>query len=660
MVPAGGCITSPLLLKGVSIVDRDVVERIGCTVLGASELEGLQTFFEKVWESEYDYVAVLARRCFALHNIFMSYADGPNRQKAEKVISHNALLLYADKFAEYYAERRRFPTILLVDDLLIHGRGMGRILHHFENAICDRLSSIWNLELGYSERNLVHYYLGKAVQMRVYAINKSPLLVEGLYRHQIEAQTERYGNRLKYLSQQISSFIQEMNEPNTSYRYSVMLSPESMTECGKGWEKISWNYRGEDSNIYVSSKAMESFIPLVYTHGGNALNSNRSVWVTGLSIGGDLLYTDFEDMCSLLIKVFEKHNLDGIFDTAIKILLQKSIAVQTQRIQFISFLLSIVNVADFLSNIMAEQNEMQIQYTSLNLRHIATNFAREEEIVPGIHEIIQNANIRTEIEKILYKSFFSCTEKVFFSEESSLRLDIDVVNDAIDSTFQKIGMDAEKEAYDISTNKIRFRPEKFGADTVSLRDCMNEIRTRMKDSNGAGATDHQIVAALTAIVDSGLAALNFGYAVGEARVQCYLKAGELSTFSTPRKWNHFMPALAWVENERFDFAATPREMVDGFIYYLSNKYAADDFEEIDSSEKSVLNDFIQNGLNFADQLYYCEQSFSSWNMRLLTIGDWRAERAKDNCTSYYSFLCNHNSRCDYYLDLAKAFVRSKK
>lgn len=643
-----------------NILNENAVRRIGGAVLGNAEFEGLHTFFKKVWESEYDYVAVLARRCFALHNIFMRCAEGSDCIRAKRVISHNALLFYAHKFAKHYSEYKKFPSVLLVDDLLIHGRGMGRILYHFENLICKDIESTRGQELEYSERNLIHYNLSKAIQMRVYAINKAPLLIEGLYRHQIEAETERYGSQLKNLSQQISSFIQEINEPNTSYRYSVMLPRDYVIKAENEWKAIDWHYRGEQSKIYFSSKNNGAFVPMVYAHGIGNLNNNQSVWITGLSIGGDVSIDKFDQMCFELANILSQTDSEKIFTSLIRILLNKEGSIQRQRIQFVSFLLSLVNVSNFLNQCHFKQNQEQIEFTLDNRRHIATNFGFEDDALTGISRIIDNQDIMDHIRPILFDSFSSSTEMLLEATKQSGRLDIASVNDAIDRTFQKIGMNAEIEAYNISTNKIRFRPDKYGEDTVSLKDCMQNIRNCL-NAKSVDVTDQQIIAGLTAVVDSGLAALNFGYAPGKGKVQCLLKAGELSTFSTPRKWHWFIPALSWVENECFDFAVTPVDLVKEFIGYLAEldiNISAND--ALSSDEKTALKDIIKHGPEFVDQLYYCKQSFNSWNMQLLTIGDWREERDKHENKSYYAFLLRHDSRCRYYLELAKSFIAKKR
>lgn len=79
---------------------------------------------------EYDYVCARERRCFNLVARFLPDLD---------MISTRALTLKYAEIAEFYRENRRFPRILILDDLMIHGRGIAKLLQQLEDMLVIKL-----------------------------------------------------------------------------------------------------------------------------------------------------------------------------------------------------------------------------------------------------------------------------------------------------------------------------------------------------------------------------------------------------------------------------------------------------------------------------------------------------------------------------------------
>ncbi len=634
-------------------MNLSAIKRVASIVFGEPEGKQITDFFNEIAKSNYDYVVLNSQNCFKLYNIFTSALREQTSFKEYQVISSNALLLYANKFAKTYNETKRFPKLILVDILANHGNDILQVLCRFEAAICLELEKIKGTTLGYSCKNLVWHYLREAVQIRVYAISRVPLLVEGLYRHDIVAKTERYDSDLKELSQKICSFIQELDKPNDYFLYSLAISNESNQK--QKWQNLQWSYRGRKIDIYISPKSRKNVVSMVYIQKNDVLGNKGNSWLTGLTIGGEMPKSTFSKLCNNIKSIFEKYNQDNAFDFLIYILSQEDDYLQPQRAQFIYFLMSVINVTDFLAD-----NQYYITNMSSsqeNIDNIASNFGLYTDIREGFEKIIHSSEkMLDEISEVCYKAFYEGANGLVESLDLSTDFGTTQINCDIEQLFQKNGMAFEKIACDMSTNKKRFYPLEQGADIVTLKSLIETISK--KQSNHS--KDSLILSSLVCMAESGLATLQFNMDK-EKKLRGVLKIEELSTFSIPRRWHYFIPAIAWVENECFDFSITPQEMAKEFISYLAHiRMTADYKSEASPEEQEALEDLIKNGNSYIDYLSYCHQSFNTWRKSLLTICDWREYRNTFGDKSYPQYLCNNITRQQYYCNQAKVFVGNKR
>ena len=197
--------------------------RIGELTL-KDDFEGFSAFFEEVRKDTSDFVVLIARRCFALYEIFTQN----KAQSHQKIISNNALLLYAKYFAEYYIQKDRFPTVLLVDDLLLYGRSIVRLLDRFRELVLSELRS--NDKVKYSEADIFYARrdLDDAITIKVYAINRTPRIVDGIYRNQVQATVVRYTEELAKL--RFRATLSKVAKNKYTVK-ALLLSRASVSEC---------------------------------------------------------------------------------------------------------------------------------------------------------------------------------------------------------------------------------------------------------------------------------------------------------------------------------------------------------------------------------------------------------------------------------------------
>lgn len=645
-------------------MEKSNIQNIGESVLGKTEYAGLRKFFSHVWKSDHEYIVIFARRCYALHDIFMQTIQGETALSPDeitaRVISNNAFLLYASEFATRYKETGAFPRVILVDDLLLYGRGMARHLFKFERLIIDEMESRYGLSDG--ARHSLHHDLIKAISIYVYAMNPEPVFIEGLYCRDIFAETQRPPRMLKELSQKISCFIQKANEPNTSYRFSIKIPHDAKLELTKeaNWHTIPWHYRGVKRTVYFPCKADYSkFIPAVYTHGSDSFNSNGSLWLTGFAVGGDIHRSDFDIICDSIKSELQNVSPNG-FSWLCKLLNSKQNDLQAQRTQLVSFILSLVAVHEFYKDCNINGLKKHQKINKSNAKHIAANFGRYCDVWEDIEALCTNEILLDVLQSKLFTQFNQVAEPIAHytpnqtATSDTSKKDIKIINEITEDIIYHAGTQSDIDAYEISCNRKIFNPNLRGSDVVLLSDVLSVVGSR-QEFKGMPTNIYNLFACQIALADSGLAAMNFEYDATEEKIKCTLKAGELSTFVLPRRFHWFIPALSYVERERFGLSYEANKLLKEFIEYLLTSTLKPETK----AEHDALVMLKKFGATFVDALYQSGQRVRNWDMNLLTVGDWK-EQEEDNDTYYLSFLMHNMQRQLYYVDKAKEFIELKR
>lgn len=651
-------------------MEKKELDRIGNQILYERDYEGLRTYFESVWASKHEYVVIFARRCYALNNIFLRVAfnERERKGKTKHVITQNGLLLYAERFAEKYDATGRLPSVLLSDDIILHGRGISKTLYDFEMQIQQHLMEIRKVdELTDSEQYYLHRALIDAVKISVYAINETPILLEGLTSWNIQAASEKNSKELRALSQRISLFLQKAAEPNTSYRYSFQLPAYKVGEPVDGWDLIKWQYRGEQRNVYIKKNSLAAnFFPVVYTHGTMTFNNQLYTWVSGEVSGGDIPKAKIDWICEKIIAVLSEDDSKK-FSFIIRALMMKSTWVYRVKMQLVSFILSVICVADFcescgfadFDSLYKSLHQDQKKVINSDMHKLAANFGIADDSHDAIWEFVSNPALTQKVKSAIWKEFYVITEPIertFSTGELSESVRIQY-NTIVEDVFYRLGMDSECEAYEISRKRKRFRPDlpNRSPDVISLRSCLKEIATELT-AQGIEPDIRYMQACLSTLLDCGLAAMNFSYNQDSEKIECTLKAGELSTFVIPRRFQWFMPALSLIEREFYGDREVPVDILKQFIDQLFLEPEAKNVgHSIDHVEQAAFMCLKKFGGEFINRIYQCGQTLNGWNANLMTLDDYK-DLYSSSGVSYLKVLDLWSERQDYYLSKAREFL----
>lgn len=647
--------------------DLERLEWVGESSLG-QYYEPLCLFFHNVWTKPYDYIVLNARRCYNLNCIFQEAyeAAGGVVENKNRIISNNALLLYAKEIAEYYCARNRFPLTLLVDDLILHGRGISKILSDLEGLIVRELSNLLG-DLSADDRYYIHRNLSAAVNIYAFAVDMRPLLLEDIYLEQLQWEKRLYSQQMRRLSRQISGFIQKAHVPNTSYVLSCKTAVAAIPSSFGNWVSQPWSYSGTEQRVFMELEPPAETVNFLPTVRLWEDASQKTMWLTSLVLFGELSKEQLAAVCAAVDAALGTLTLPWTR----YILRQEYPLLQRQRAQFISFLLSAMYLLRFLRD-SSHPISPAFLFANSDVDKIARNFGKADVVLDEFRTIISDGapQILQELHTILHDSLWR--DAAAFSHEPFLPLDVrehcehlkeqcSYVNTHIEDVCNTIGISAEISAYrEVASNHRQADSCKVGTismDTLlswNVPDLYFECPVE-RECEKRFAKVPQRLSSMLILMDNGKMSMNYTCKErsGEWVVGCELKAGELATFSIPHRLHMLIPALALVESESWRLELEPKDAVKQFITLISDGSTVGS-EESQRKEYAAVLFLKTQGGRFIDLLYECGQTISSWEIDLITPEDWREEGGKGD---YLSFTRQKEQIQEFYLVQARCFLQ---
>lgn len=213
-------------------------------------VEELVSWYREATTKDYDYIATMSRRC---PNILASVIERNLGESNEfiKVLTDNGLLLKAKEIARTYNNSGVFPSIALLDDVLVHGRSLNSFLHNFFSLICVYLKGLGNQ----SDTADIQNDFYKKITIRIFAMNKAPVFLSPEYQWRIQYRYIWPEKKWRAFSKYISDYIGEKGIANTSYVISAQVkNAVPVSSQTKGFqEKNDVSYRGLSQKFYLYS-----------------------------------------------------------------------------------------------------------------------------------------------------------------------------------------------------------------------------------------------------------------------------------------------------------------------------------------------------------------------------------------------------------------------
>lgn len=629
-------------------------------------LDEIRPFFEEIdhLSEQYEYITAAERRAFNLAAWHLT--------DISRLVSNSGMLLQYKKLAECYRRQGRFPKILLIDDLMMHGRGMSKFLDQLETLVQDELGyNTWN---DYDQMNCRRRF-ADSIDIFVYAKNKLPVLLDSRFTWQVHARKKLYLSEMRDLSLQLSDFLSRKNIANTSFvpaflcqdlstflekrtRSGVSDYDVSSEKLNMKWFGIRWRYLDEDMLLFLSFRGQKytNRISTIRFFPSRGENSNQ---VISFSILPKLPKLQFDELCKQVDNVLLQYELKYLSS----ILRKEEPILQQNKGQLLDYIISVIDYLDFQCAIKEQQkkqNESDKIRFIVDVGKIASTFGLQADSKHELIDLISKTVLRQKLNDVFCSvldqtaaenallNFVPTDPQTVFQSD-----DFRKYNHEIETIIYDCGAESEKKALDMLQHSYDFVPSEYQNYSISSQshDCCDGILSLhdMIEKVGLiepknGDIQSSVVPSLCAyiaLMDNGILSTRLQFTEGkEQQLVTILKAGELSTFSVPREISVFIPAFAKVSYYGSRLGLTQKEAVSSFYrkYYASVNGAPIEYKD---ACRSLFAGMCEAGYcvpspkkieEMTDMIYNCGQSYGSWNFRNMTY------QSDDKCREFQETL----------------------
>lgn len=621
--------------------------------------EKLWMYYKTIWNDPAEYKVLIARRMLNLNEALLKKWNANNKEQYfnDGIMSNIAFLLSAKDIADRYARKNTFPRILICDDIMLHGRGISNLLDRFRQIVVNRLKE----KQGTIDTEQLDIDLRNSIRIYLFSRNKDDSLLFNKSAYRLHTILVLPVNYLRELSYFISLYLLNSGIPNTSYVISAELS-------WRHWNVINsvenlnseyyFRYMQKRQDVFFRKRGKRFFETIrMYCPYDNP---RLGCTLTSLPIFPDMYEESINKLCKQITEFLGGYNE---YNHMRDILSQRDLELMKPRMQMLSFLYSILSLADFCRQYLyLEENELYKIMINGDINKIIINFDDSQPFRREVLSLIKDICFDQAIGRTLWmyaedvisesdelstsKKTTAITGKFEYIKgpDNAQRIKI---NHRAENIFYAIGMKAEIEAYNHLRKTEKYRPNYSMVDRTSFWDYLKEMTGSIEEHN---------IGSVFGLMDSGLIAMNLE-AIKEKdcnqfKVQTVLKAGEMATYILPRRFSVFIPAFAKVERYYGGIYKQPQDIISAFIDYLQD-YCYQQDNTIDSRDLKLLKS-LEELKSYLLMLYEAGQRFRDWNIDLRN-NDLRISSKAARDDDYISAR-EERARKRHYSNVAMMFV----
>lgn len=613
-------------------------------------LDDLPSFFATInnVSDQYMYISATERRCF---NLVALYLPALNN-----MVSNSGLLLQYKELVDYYIAHNSFPSILIVDDIMIHGRGVAKFLCQLENLLIEELT-YRNLMEQLDDYNRFRRSFDNAVDIYVYAKNRGTLFLSDRYIQKIKCWKSLFSGKLRDLSMQLSDKLSKWEIANTSFVCSVrsntltnfLLKQDivDVPDSNNDWVQLSWKYAGENMRIFIrlyGDNSVKRISTLRFFPKRGKTNEKKTArkvlppQITSFSILGDIPEEMLKIICADVSVVLKNFGFTKLCD----ILVDDKKVLRHSQSQLICFIVSILDFWDFCSSKLDSEHYQQVKEELMgDLNKIACNFGRKNDIRPELNYIAASSALQAQLRNTIYPLLMKTANPLIrirpsdytYVKESDCKQK--AIIESIASLFYQIGAKAEMQAFMLNKTPNEFNANTYQEYSDDLgffsEDGVITVRN-LEDYWKANNSIYSNLAAFIALMDRGIMSIRYHFIDNPkngSRCTMLAKSGELALFYLPQKISLFIPAFAIIEENCYGIGQT---LKDSVLRFLSQELIA----FVSSNDTDLKDSFSQNEIKSLKEraqfelealdhlrsnlqtLYQCGHSCRGWNFENLT------------------------------------------
>ena len=557
--------------------EKSFQERLGKQ---AELLRPYLRFFLSTWLNEdYAYRVYFTRRCFNMNEILFTlrtlpYSDwGYDEREIAALmkarttfLSQNALFGYVGKMIDTYENSGIFPHILVVDELIIYGRQITAFMRDMENAIVHEWRQKHDGQQGgQTERKLRRDFL-QAVDVRIYAQDDHAPLEERYFaRIQSKNPMQRAEWRDMILKMAVGLTRSDLVE-NASYAPFFRLSLNDYELLKKalnkdGWKSRKWTYHCLEAEIWQNRQiAFLNKIMLQGTFRVHRDELSNTVRIVPLALFEKISTANLNDVSEALAVFFAEQD-SKMFDHIIRLLRSKCPIMQKVKMQWISFLLSVIMFFGAMerAGIAFALSDVDNNGISKNRNHdldkITKNFALFNDAFDAVRALCspdENAQSRRNKlwKNLLYPKLKDTLTLLSVPENGnsvSKKSASDYIRLAEDFFFETGARDEEYLSV-IKRQGLTYRV----IVPTNIRSSMGSYLKYFREhSEGTVYAVEDCIGILLMIMDTGVTAMTIRDDKNESGDAClsnWVRSGEQALYARARRYYRFFPALVELES----------------------------------------------------------------------------------------------------------------
>ncbi len=565
------------------------------SVLGKDYYVMIEDFFKQVWSSNAKYKVFLARRCLNLMYGFYTCRKIYDENERISIYSDSAFLANVPEIGDNFIYFGAIPKIMLIDDILIHGRAINTII---DSLITSLLEYCQMKGHSYS-RDRIEQAVQNALSIKVLVQSKM-ILLNPAFAGCMDCNKSWEAPRWHELSSRISQLVAEGYYSNTSYILSLYEAGRGDSNIHSlfasaaeksGFLKSEWNYRFHKDVWVRPLKNSSGDIVAFYTLRMIQNGIDNRYKITPFIITSDMHYENgsFPNGDQILLDDYksEYSEINGITKNKVEAMY---LALSHNILLLLQDKIEQDAPGSEKAKSLVSQSRLDTEKVSLNFKK--ERFSEEEDFFDRIINLKEPFASWDEMDRFILKSTSGstpllehCTNDSFISK-----------NKFLSDILAEEGMEIERQAY---LQYTRQRTVKSTVEKTPLQILFSKLGKKYTNDSDIIC----IIGDMIRYMDMGALAIGVKCDFeNESGFGCVYRAGEQSQFIYPKRYVKYMLVLIMMERD----CNRNCEAIKNRIYQF---FPSEHDGSVELADK--LSEFV-------DLLYESGQYINDWDIDLLS------------------------------------------
>ena len=531
-----------------------------------------QNFIDNIKDESdnYDYVCVRGKRCFNIISRLLPKID---------FITFPALMLHYRELSDFYEKNKRFPKILLIDDLVFDDREMAHDLQQLEDLLAEELLDRKLLKKSDNYLYQVYQGLSNSITIHVLAkIDSRFICQDYLEKTNIEIE-RRIGELLNY-SLNLEEKLKNWDIANTDYTYSVrsqelldiILKQQNGRIDQTKWVRQEETCMGEPMILYtrLNGDTSTNRIDTIRIFPDRLSDYKELPLISSYTFFGALSEEESYQIINEVRKELEKLGLTKLAEILKMSNNDKINSILLEhKMKFISCILSVSMLYDFCNDMCSvEHLESGAMYG--DFWKISRNFGKRTELTEEF-KVIRKKEVRERLSSIILNIVDSnAKELIPYNADDVLNnglniesTNLDKIIDIMRNIMFRIEMQSKKLLKEETFNHFDAKNyqtnisdnETYGHDGIITFNKLFDLE-EIKKSIKSYSDIYSLIFATIGLMDNHQANLNLKpitASKGNTIVQNCITTNEQATFYLPEKLAQLSPLIFVME--RFTYGA---------------------------------------------------------------------------------------------------------